>query len=94
MYPSFTFLGDIIGIDCISDISIDASNKITDKQNKDMNTTKCEYRLSMIDNVQCQNLNEYQCSHCSSLYCLEHSLQHQEDLKEEVSYLLDEAQVS
>ncbi len=85
---------DIIEIDSISNISFNASNDTSNKRNKETNVNRCAYRLSTMNDSQCQNLATYKCSHCSFLYCLEHDLQHREDLEEEINYLLDEARVS
>ncbi len=85
---------DIIEIDSISNISSNASNDTSNKRNKETNVNRCAYRLSTMNDSQCQNLATYKCSHCSFFYCLEHDLQHREDLEEEINYLLDEARVS
>jgi len=93
-FTLFTLVRDIIEIDSISDISSNASNDTSNKQNKETTVNKCTYQLSTMNDIQCQNVAIHKCSHCSFLYCLEHSSQHRDDLEEEINYLLDEAQVS
>ncbi len=69
-------------------------NDTANKQNDETNVNRCAYQLSTIDDGHCQNPALFKCAHCSSSYCLEHDLQHQDDVEEEINYLLDEAQVS
>ncbi|UJR20357.1 hypothetical protein I4U23_023488 [Adineta vaga] len=66
-------------------------NTIIGLYDRKMNSNKCQYQLSAIDSIVCEMSAIYKCSHCSTVYCLEHGLEHQEDLREEINYLLDEA---
>jgi hypothetical protein len=77
---------------CHSSITI--STETEDNQNKPMNTTTCKYRTPLDDSFWCRKSGTYTCSHCRTLYCLEHGNQHQKDLKKEIEHLLNEAKVS
>jgi hypothetical protein len=72
----------------------DACNRTNDKQDIVVNVARCEYSLPFIDDYQCPNVSTYKCSHCPHSFCLQHGLQHQEDLKNEIRCLLAETQVS
>jgi hypothetical protein len=84
----------VIRIECISGISSDVFIKTHDKQNILRNIKRCKYSISSESFCQCQNIANYKCSHCPFSYCLQHGLQHQQDLKDEIHYLLGEAQVN
>ncbi|CAF1038279.1 unnamed protein product [Adineta steineri] len=78
---------------CVStDIRNDASDTTVDKGHSKMNIKTCQYRISTNDDQNCHMPSTYQCPHCSSIFCLKHAAKHQEDLKEEINYLLDETQ--
>ncbi|CAF4182237.1 unnamed protein product, partial [Adineta steineri] len=62
-----------------TDIRNDAANRTTDKEHSGMNMKKCQYRISINDDITCHKSGTYQCSHCSSIFCLEHGSVHQED---------------
>jgi hypothetical protein len=67
-----------------------------DNVNKESNATKsnwCQFRLPLNNAAYCRNRATYQCAHCPVSYCLQHGLQHQEDLKDDVRTLLSTAQV-
>ncbi|CAF1112602.1 unnamed protein product [Adineta steineri] len=65
---------------CVStDIRNDASDTTVDKEHSEMNTKKCQYQIPTNDDQQCHMLSTYQCSHCSSVFCLKHASKHQED---------------
>lgn len=53
----------------------------------------CGYSTLSNNAIPCRNLGHYKCSHCSFSFCLEHDLQHQQELKGEVYNLLTEAKV-
>jgi hypothetical protein len=74
-------------------MSLDALNDTENKQNNETNVNRCAYQLSTTDHGHCQNTASSRCSHCSSSFCLEHDLQHKNDLEEEINCLLDEAKV-
>ena len=65
-----------------------------ENQNKEMNVKRCAYGLTMSDNYQCRNPARYQCSHCPLSFCLKHGSQHQQNVKDELNHLLNEAKVS
>ncbi|CAF1038299.1 unnamed protein product [Adineta steineri] len=75
-------------------IRSDASDTTVDKEHSEMIMKKCQYQIAMNDDQKCHMPSTYQCSHCSSVFCLKHGAKHQEDLKEEINYLLDETQAS
>jgi hypothetical protein len=78
--------------DRILDISSDTSMKSLTKQ-KDMNSKTCQYHATASSVCYCKNLATYICPHCSVPYCLQHGLQHQEELKGDLRSLLAKAQV-
>jgi len=67
----------------------------TNSNNKQDNKTAstCHYTQPSTNLFQCQNQGTYRCSHCEVLFCLQHGLKHQEDLKEEVRILLTKTHV-
>ncbi|CAF1018177.1 unnamed protein product [Adineta steineri] len=78
---------------CVStDIRTDASERTADNEHSEMNMKKCQYQIPTNDDQKCHMPSTYQCSHCSSVFCLKHGAKHQEDVKEEINYLLDETQ--
>ena len=75
--------------DVLSEVLMDAD----DKQNVITNIKLCDYSTLSNNANPCRNLGHYKCSHCSSSFCLEHDLQHQQDLKGEICDLLSQAKV-
>ncbi len=75
-------------------MSIDASARTGEQQHSSLNTTSCQYLHPFANVHQCQELSTYTCSHCSSWFCLQHGVQHQQDLKEKIRHLLTETKVS
>ncbi len=76
-----------------SGMSSDVLIRIQDTQNIEMNMNICRYSISSNSVFQCRDVANYKCSHCSYSFCLQHGLRHQQELKEEINYLLAEAQV-
>ena len=63
------------------------------KQKNILNSNTCQYYASSPSTNSCKNHATYTCPHCSILYCLQHGLKHQEELKGDVRSLLTKAQV-
>ncbi len=59
-----------------------------------IDTNKCEYLILSPGSFSCQNPASYKCTHCPSSFCLIHGLQHQQDTKQEINYLLIYVEVS
>lgn len=64
-----------------------------DKQNATTIMKRCDYSTLSNSAIPCRNLGHYKCSHCSFSFCLEHDLQHQQELKGEICGLLNQAKV-
>jgi transposase-like protein len=83
----------LIVMKCISGMSSDVVTESHGTQNIGMDINRCTYSISSKSACQCQDVANYKCSHCSFSFCLQHGLQHQQELKQEIHYLLAEAQV-
>jgi hypothetical protein len=64
-----------------------------DEENIVMHMNRCEYSISSENDCQCRNAANYKCAHCPFSFCLQHGLQHQQNLKEEIHSLLAKAEV-
>jgi hypothetical protein len=79
--------------DYILDIpSVTSTENSINKQDKKKAST-CHYTQPSTNVFQCHNQGTYRCSHCGILFCLQHGLKHQDDLKEEVRTLFTKTQV-
>ncbi len=59
-----------------------------------MNTNVCEDIILPADSQESEKSISHRCIHCSSSFCLNHDLQHQQDLQEEICHFIAEAKVS
>ncbi|CAM4784213.1 unnamed protein product [Rotaria magnacalcarata] len=71
--------------------STDAFCETTLSNNTTIDMKTCEYRFLPENGDRCYNRATYQCTHCSSTFCLKHGSQHQQTVKEELQCLLEEA---
>ncbi len=71
----------------------DAFNISYEQQNNSANPARCHYHIKSSDVRQCQDISSYKCPHCSIMFCLQHGMQHQKDLKEKIRHQLVEAKV-
>ena len=56
-------------------------------------STYHQYKPPSMNLCQCQKLATYNCTHCPTSCCLQHGLEHQDELKEDIRRLLAIAQV-
>ncbi len=77
----------------ISDTSSNAMIADVRKEDSMMRLNRCQYQLPGNNGPHCRCPATYKCSHCSLSCCLQHGLQHQDDLKDEIRSLLSKAQV-
>ncbi|CAM4742272.1 unnamed protein product [Rotaria magnacalcarata] len=71
--------------------STDAFCETTLSNNTTIDMKTCEYRFLPENGDRCYNRATYQCTHCSSTFCLKHGSKHQQTVKEELRCLLEEA---
>ncbi|CAF3871208.1 unnamed protein product [Rotaria magnacalcarata] len=71
--------------------STDAFCETALNNNTTIDMKTCEYRFLPENGDRCYNRATYQCTHCSSTFCLKHGSQHQQTVKEELQCLLEEA---
>ncbi|CAF3647198.1 unnamed protein product [Rotaria socialis] len=71
--------------------STDTFCETTLNNNTTIDMKTCEYRFLPENGERCCNRATYQCTHCSSTFCLKHGSKHQQTVKEELRCLLEEA---
>ncbi len=77
----------------LSDTSTRTSSQNSINQKDTIKVNTCQYTIPSTNVSHCRNQGTYKCSHCNISFCLQHGLQHQEDLKTDIRSLLTKTQV-